>query len=1462
MGKEFVIETITDAFLALDQIDDDEVANMIKPKKMNEGRSYSLLSGAHDLDDARHFMETHDDAMEIQVVDPDADSVEHVKNKEAYIGQAILQCHRCGAKRFIDFDKLAVDPSDSELYNVADICPTCKSDGAGYKLLGQVGKVEKEEPAEELPSDLLEMPEEENEAEEEPEEKPKEEAENTEESKEESDDEKAKEDEEDDDEFKLPDFDKAETANESLDLDEPQPRKKLQLRFKKPRVSNSVEKETIEEDFDEEASDVAEEPENNNRPFSYEAPAEAVMAAYQNANKWLDSIKEVVYTKLNCPFFSSYIHNLAHSMPGRFDKFGDILHTVDMEIPYPATTEIAHKPSDIGEALEAVFGALNQIKEALNVFIKQADEEAHGMACAAETLLNDIEQEYPMLFRLRAKWNDCGGDTMDFDKYVGQYVDHKDDLLEDYENASYFADIKIQHDDSIDNMYGKDVIREAYETSDWAAKAWRLNEIISCMNNEEAYYGGWLYTWPDGDTREDCEYDFPDEESYQDLEKAFIRYYKRYHDEGLYEAPAEIEAAAHEWDRDLGLADIRNIKMPVRESMEPDEDEDEDEPLMIKDLLDCIVEPENIENIIIMDGDEEVFNGVLDDMPKKLLKQEFTGFNTAESKLNINVDTEEESEDIVDDFLGLFDDGETDQVVITDVESSEALFEGTSDECREKYGDTTFVSIEAPECLVINIGEPESGDEEPEDEDAEIEDADMEPEEFEGPDESDETLFEAICKANHLATYRGTKKGTAEYWINESLYDADDFDLKTIYEAYVKGYGKDLETRFKRETGYREIVVESIGEAPKASRALRAEEVAKQKVCTKCGKEVCECDNSKAPTTEASVRSFKTRQELGEAIAECKNNNKPFRVTRSKKKDYRYDLVTDEGLLGTVAAGLAGAAGAAIVNKLSEEAEEPIEESAFLSTPINVDVDLSNLGGSGNKVGVLSGGLNKLSEEALDEDAFSFIEAPLNVKVNGNGLLGQNNDVSVMSHKVGEELNEDDNNVLEPLDNYGEPEEYTGPMEIITDPIDEEPSTTASVVPADMTPTEIACMQNISRIANDISEAIENTYGIEANPALIVADILQDLRLIGGQIDISELEDTPMNRLTAAMYQDYNQMYEMVDGIISMLTGEHFESTPERKLAQAVRALEGPSFSTETIRDGIASTRFLQAARAGAVPYIGRNDIPMLENLDLRESIDFDTTSFDNALNKHLNEKYNSDIVYTTIDGLVHENGSIMLTGILESCDNSARVKFTLVPKTPLTEELHTISDVAKVLDQKDFVVTNDMSDEVFEYSLDRETPSIFFAEGRSAEDVIKAFDKEYGQDATTYTNMAEKMEAVANWEYVENLEFYVEHGYDVPTIKTHLMERQGLNEALTRIIETVTDMDDEALRDAMALKNWAMDHDIVYPTDLHPDDAPQVAREIFNAPEEDKPRQFRDATSVEELAQRIRNSIETKYLW
>ena len=96
-------------------------------------------------------------------------------------------------------------------------------------------------------------------------------------------------------------------------------------------------------------------------------------------------------------------------------------------------------------------------------------------------------------------------------------------------------------------------------------KAWMLGQIMIHMNDEEAYYSGWLYIWLDGETWEQCMDDFNSDEAYQELEDSFIGHYsdEEAHDAGLYshkDILKSIIKAAHYWDKRLGLEPIVVLK--------------------------------------------------------------------------------------------------------------------------------------------------------------------------------------------------------------------------------------------------------------------------------------------------------------------------------------------------------------------------------------------------------------------------------------------------------------------------------------------------------------------------------------------------------------------------------------------------------------------------------------------------------------------------------------------------------------------------------------------------------------------------------------------------------------------------------------------------------------------------------------------------------------------------------------
>ena len=108
---------------------------------------------------------------------------------------------------------------------------------------------------------------------------------------------------------------------------------------------------------------------------------------------------------------------------------------------------------------------------------------------------------------------------------------------------------------------------------DYGHKAWLLNEIISSMNDETAYYDTeWLYIWPDGESYEECIEDFGDKQSFKELENTFLSIYQyndaeegedpedaeyNFHRDGLYNPTQEAVDLAHQYDRKLGLSPIK-----------------------------------------------------------------------------------------------------------------------------------------------------------------------------------------------------------------------------------------------------------------------------------------------------------------------------------------------------------------------------------------------------------------------------------------------------------------------------------------------------------------------------------------------------------------------------------------------------------------------------------------------------------------------------------------------------------------------------------------------------------------------------------------------------------------------------------------------------------------------------------------------------------------------------------------
>ena len=135
------ITGIADAFLALSLTEDEEV-EFVADKNLTEAKEFNIAD-ENAMDAAKNFRDKSKEAPEeitLEVIDADADTIDHLKDKKSYIGQMILQCNSCKATKFVDADKIKANELDPELYNEEDECPHCHNIGTGYSLVGQVGK--------------------------------------------------------------------------------------------------------------------------------------------------------------------------------------------------------------------------------------------------------------------------------------------------------------------------------------------------------------------------------------------------------------------------------------------------------------------------------------------------------------------------------------------------------------------------------------------------------------------------------------------------------------------------------------------------------------------------------------------------------------------------------------------------------------------------------------------------------------------------------------------------------------------------------------------------------------------------------------------------------------------------------------------------------------------------------------------------------------------------------------------------------------------------------------------------------------------------------------------------------------------------------------------------------------------------------------------------------------------------
>lgn len=97
-------------------------------------------------------------------------------------------------------------------------------------------------------------------------------------------------------------------------------------------------------------------------------------AAYQDAARGLDTLKERVLIEFGMPKTAEVIHRLAHEQPKRFDTVGDILHQRHILQIYPETAEYEERPDDLDGVFEAIIDLLQRIEDKLRICVRVCDE--------------------------------------------------------------------------------------------------------------------------------------------------------------------------------------------------------------------------------------------------------------------------------------------------------------------------------------------------------------------------------------------------------------------------------------------------------------------------------------------------------------------------------------------------------------------------------------------------------------------------------------------------------------------------------------------------------------------------------------------------------------------------------------------------------------------------------------------------------------------------------------------------------------------------------------------------------------------------------------------------------------------------------------------------------------------------------------------------------------------------------
>lgn len=147
--------------------------------------------------------------------------------------------------------------------------------------------------------------------------------------------------------------------------------------------------------------------------------ARRATAAYQDAARGMDTLKEWVLIEFGLVHTAEAIHRLAHLQPQRFDAVGDILHQRHLMQEYPETGEYRERPEDMDGVFAEVIRFLGVIEKALKECVRVSDElELYPLGRAFENLQMQNSESYEKFLYAWQMYDETDAGAASFDDWM------------------------------------------------------------------------------------------------------------------------------------------------------------------------------------------------------------------------------------------------------------------------------------------------------------------------------------------------------------------------------------------------------------------------------------------------------------------------------------------------------------------------------------------------------------------------------------------------------------------------------------------------------------------------------------------------------------------------------------------------------------------------------------------------------------------------------------------------------------------------------------------------------------------------------------------------------------------------------------------------------------------------------------------------------------------------------------